>query len=87
MPMEKIGSQESNTKCSGSRFIWGLQTYSNGYSKIMISQTHLRFPISLTKNGYFVDMDRIKHIRSSFFCKNTPFLINNQFLTLTRKIV
>ena len=38
-------------------------------SKIMIFQIHLGFFISLTKNGHFINMDPIEHIRSSFFGK------------------
>ena len=40
-----------------------------GSSRIMISKIHLGFLISLTKNGHFIDMDRIKLIRSSFLKK------------------
>ena len=46
-----------------------------GSSKIMIPQIHLGLLISLTKNGLFVDMDPIKNIKRSFFCKIVNGLI------------
>ena len=45
-----------------------------GSSKIMVSQIHLSFFISLTKNGNMKDMDPIKHIRK-FFAKTVNGLI------------
>ena len=44
-------------------------------SRIMISQIHPAFLMSLTKNGHFADMDPIKHTRSSFFAKIVKGLV------------
>ena len=41
----------------------------NGSCKIMISQSQLGFVISLINNRHFLDVDPVKHIRSSFLQK------------------